>query len=180
MATSESIRIDAQLLAGVQIDQATCFRILREHIPHLVEQHFRAGKLVREEFETKEKWELYEPERKLVLIDRVIDKNHEQTVEYSVTNEGLIVYDKGKYLMLYYSQPDLPQTEFHEIDMPSAYTAGLKFFVAARMRGRHFGQQDESAISFYKEYTAAMDEAERFMNRREHRRKRMPPGRRTV
>ena len=180
MATSESIRIDAQLLAGVQIDQATCFRIIREHIPNLVEQHFRAGKLTKEEFETTEKFETYVPERTLVLIDRVIDKKHEQTVEYSVTNEGIIVFKPGKYLMLYYSQPDLPATESHQIDMPNAYTFALKFFVASRIRGRLFGQQDESAISFYKEYTAAVEQAERFMNRREHRRKRMPPGRRTV
>ena len=180
MATSESIRIDAQLLTGVNIDQATCMHLLMEHIPNLVEEHFRAGKLVREEFETTEKWQLYTPKRTLVLVDRVINRHHEQTVEYSVTNEGIIVYDKGKYLMLYYSQPDLPQSEFHKIDMPNAYTSALKFFIAARIRGRMFGQQDESAISFYKEYTAAIDKAEGFMNRREHRRKRMPPGRRTV
>ena len=180
MATSESIRIDAQLLAGVKMDEATTFHILREHIPNMVDEHFRAGKLTVEHFEIKDKWEVYKPERSLVMVDRMINEHMVQTIEYTVTNDGITMYDPGKYTLIYYSQPDLPQTEFHEIDLPRLFAAALKFYVAARYRARLFGQEDDSAVSFYKEYTTAVESAEKFMDRREHRRKRMPPGRRTV
>ncbi len=180
MATSESVRIDAQLLAGVKMDEATTHHILREHIPNLVDQHFRAGKLTIEHFETTDKWEVYVPKKPLVMVDRMINDSLFQTAEYTVTNEGITMYSKGKYTLIYYAQPDLPQTESHEIDIPRPYVSALKFYVAARYRARMFGQQDDSAISFYKEYTNAVKDADKFMDRREHRRKRMPPGRRTV
>lgn len=180
MATSEDVRIDAQLLAGVKMDEATTFHILREFIPNLVNEHFRAGKLMTEHFETTERFEVYKPEKELAMVDRMINEWMFQTAEYNVTNEGIMVFHPGKYTVIYFSQPDLPQTQDHPIDLPRPYTAALKFYVAARYRARLFGQNDDSAISFYKEYTNAVETADKFMDRRDSRRKRMPPGRRTV
>ena len=166
MATSENIRIDAQLLAGVQMDKATVFRLICEQLPIIVGQYFRAGKYIKEHFETTNHYEIYVPKKPLVLIDRMINEHYVQTVDYNTTNDGIVMFKPGKYTLLYFAQPELPQSEFHEIDIPVMYAAAFKFYIAARYRARMFGQTDDSAVSLYKEYTTALETADKAMDRR--------------
>lgn len=180
VGSSEDIRIHAQLLSGLQIEKATCFRWIREEIPVLVSKYFRAGKFIVEELTTTTEYEMYHPEHTLVLLDRMINENDVQVDDYDVINGGVVIYSPGTYKILYFAQPELPETEYDPIDLPLQYVAGLKYFIAARIRARVFGQTDDSAVSFYKEFQGAMEDAARILNRRQHRRKRMPPGRRTL
>lgn len=180
MATSEDVRIQAQLLSSIQIDKTTCYEWIKDQIQNIVNENFRAGKLIIEDFETTEKFEIYKPKKTLVVVDRLVDANGQQTTEFVIQNDGIHVYAPGKYKLLYFAQPEPPETINHQIDLPVPYVNALKFYIAARIRARLFGQSDNDAVSFFKEYSTAIESAEKMMNKRDSRRKRMPPGRRTL
>lgn len=177
MKTSEDIRIGAQLISSIQIDPATCFNWVTNEISDIVANHPRAGKYVREKVTTTEKFEVIEVSRDLVLLDKIIVlPQRVGTTDYELHSGNEITISlPAKYEVRYYAQPDLPQTRTTDIDLPPQYIAAMKYYIAARIRARLFGQADNNAVSFFEEYKTALDAADQSMNQINRRHRRMPP-----
>ena len=180
MATSETIRIQAQLMSSLQIDKATGLNWIKDQVENIASDHFLAAKYVQEKFSTSASYETYIPGRKIVLIDKVLTDQRIITSRYDFHGKELTMFEPGEYILMYYSIPDLPATRDEEIDLPIPYANALKFYVAARIRARLTGQNDPNAVSFYEEYTNAIKEADNAMNQMRRRYKRMPPARRGI
>lgn len=181
MKNTEEIRIQAQLLTGLQIDPVTCYELVSKQLPNIAREYFRAGKYVRERFETSQKHEEYELKREAVRVDRLVYVEQQtSTNSYELYDNTLLVYNPASYEIRYYSVPDIPETRTTEIKMPPAFVSALKFFVAARVRARLFGQADSNAVSFYEEYVKELQEADSSVARIDSRNRRMPPSRRSV
>lgn len=50
MATSETIRIQAQLMSSLQIDKTTCLEWVKDQVENIASDHFLAAKYTQEKF----------------------------------------------------------------------------------------------------------------------------------
>lgn len=180
MSSSENVRIQAQLISSIQIDKTTCFEWIKEQMDNIASEHFRAAKYNIEDFSTKEKFERYTPAKKIVRIDKVLNKHRVLIQDYDLIGGDLLMSYPDDYTLMYYALPDKPATATSEIDMPLPYVNALKFYIAARIRARLTGQGNADAVSFYEEYTKAIQAADLSMMRQNNRYRRMPPARRGV
>lgn len=177
MKTSEDIRIGAQLISSIQIDPTTCFNWVQGEISDIASNHFKAGKYVREAVETTENFEVVTLSKEIILLDKVIrSESRTGTTDFELHNENEITISiPGKYEIRYYAQPPVPQTRTTPIEMPEQYIGAMKFYIAARIRARLFGQADSNAVSFFEEYKNALQDADAAMLQQHRRHRRMPP-----
>ncbi len=177
MKTSEDIRIGAQLISSIQIDPTTCFNWVQGEISDIVSNHFKAGRYVREAVETTENFEVITLSKEIVMLDKVIrSESRTGTTDFELHNENEITISiPGKYEIRYYAQPPIPQTRTTPIEMPEQYIGAMKFYIAARIRARLFGQADSNAVSFFEEYKNALQDADAAMLQQHRRHRRMPP-----
>lgn len=180
MPSSEDIRIAAQLISSLVLDKTTCFIWIKEQINNTAMEHFRAGKYVCEYFQTEKSFEIYEPERYVVRIDKLLDSYGNIVSDYEIHGDCITVASKGEYELRYYALPEEPKTPTDAIDMPLPYVNALKFYIAARIRARIMGQGDSNAVSFYEEYVNSVKNADLYMMRMNSRYRRMPPARRGI
>lgn len=179
--TIDDLRIQAQLLSSLQIDSATAYKWVTDEIESIAAEFFRAGTYTREEFETTEKFEEYTPVRAAVLIDKIINQESRRNVRDWDIHNGIITMSvPGKYELRYYAYPEKPQTVSDDIEMPRPYILPIKFYLAARIRARLFGQNDSNAVSFMTEYNEKMKQADITADMKRNRHNRMPPGRRDI
>lgn len=179
--TINDLRIRAQLISSIQIDKATAYKWASEEILNIAADYFRAGVYTKETFTTTEEFELYEPNRDLLVVDKLIDKTTNRRVtDYEIHNSELTISVPSTYELRYYSYPDVPSTADETIDMPRQYVVPIQFFLAARIRARLFGQNDSNAVSFMTEYTENLKKADITTDVQRNRHNRMPPGRRDL
>ncbi len=178
MSSSENVRIQAQLISSIQIDKTTCFEWIKEQMDNIASEHFRAAKYTIEDFSTQEKYQRYAPAKKIVRIDKVLNKHRILVSDYELIGGDLLMLYPDDYVLMYYAFPEKPATATSEIDMPLPYVNALKFYIAARIRARLTGQGNADAVSFYEEYTNAIQAADLSMIRQNKRYRRMPPARR--
>lgn len=175
MSTSDSIRIEAQLISGIQIEPATSFRWIKEEIKNLVYQNPVIGKKVTEEVRPDKKGSEYTSEKPIVAIDRIIDKSYRKIVDYDLNGDTITFYTTGDYKVQYYTLPDEPKTFTEPLNIPEPYMIALKFYLASRIRARVFGQSDGEATSFYEEYLTAKSNADKYILKRNRSHRRIPP-----
>lgn len=181
MATIKEIRIQAQLLSSIQIDPATAYHWATDEMLNIAAEYPRAGVYTKETVTTTTAFETYMPARKLIKLDKVIELSTGRlTTDFELHREELTISVPGQYEIRYYSYPDIPQTDTEQIDIPRQYVVPLKFYLAARIRARLFGQNDANAVSFIQEYNEKMKKADITTDTVVSRHRRMPPGRRDV
>lgn len=177
--TVDEIRIQAQLLGGIQIDAQTNLIWVKQGINDIVRQFGQsAAQYEQEDYETTENYETYQPQHEIVLIDKVLDRSGGalcRTQEYALHGEELTMYAPGKYQLRYYRMPDMPEVVTDTVALPNQYANALKFYCAARIRARVFGQDDQSAVSMMEEFKNTAKEAATFMRLRDKHTKKMPP-----
>jgi hypothetical protein len=179
--TIDELRIQAQLISSLQIDPSTAYKWATDELLNIAAEYFRAGEYTKEPFQTTESFEDYTPARDLLTIDKIIDKSSgRRCTDYEIHGEVLTISVPGKYELRYYSYPDLPMTATEQIKMPRQYVVPIKFYLAARIRARLFGQNDSNAVSFMSEYTERMKKADITTDTQRNRHNRMPPGRRDL
>lgn len=179
--TPDELRIQAQLICSTPIDKAVAFGWVKDEIQNIASEYFKAGKYVTEKFETKENFEIYETKREMLVLDMlIVDRTRRRTSDFDFHNGVITVSIPDKYEVRYYSYPDAPETEYSEIDMPKQYVMPIKYYLAARIRARLFGQNDANAVSFMTEYMDKLKKADITYNVRKGRHGRMPPGRRDI
>lgn len=177
MKTSEDVRIGAQLISSIQIDPATCFNWVKEEIQNIAYDHYKAAKYVKEKIVTTKKFETVILPDNLLMVDKLIfDRSGVGTTDFELHNGNeLTISLPDTYEVRYYMKPDEPKTKTTEIDMPEQYINAMKYYVAARIRARLFGQADNNAVSFFQEYNTALDNADKSMSQLNRRHRRMPP-----
>lgn len=182
MKTSEDIRIGAQLISSIQIDPATCFNWVTSEISDIASNHFKAGKYVRESVTTTENFEIITLSNDLITIDKIIKaESRTGTTDFEIHNGNEVTISvPGKYEIRYYAKPPIPQTRTTPIEMPEQYIDALKYYIAARIRARLFGQADSNAVSFFEEYKTALENADAALLQKHRRHRRMPPSYRGI
>ena len=177
--TVDEIRIQAQLLGGIQIDAQTNLIWVKQGINDIVRQYGQtASPYAQEDFETADNYGVYEPEHEIVLVDKVLDRGNgvlSRTQEYSLNGEQLTMFYPGQYQLRYYYVPDMPEVVTDSVPLPNQFANALKFYCAARIRARVFGQDDQSAVSMMEEFKNTAKEAATFMRLRDKHTKKMPP-----
>lgn len=179
--TVDTLRIQAQLLCSLQIDPSTAYKWTMDELLNIAAEYPRAGVWTKEKVTTTKQFEEIGLSRDFLMIDKVIDEfTGRMTTDWEVHGDVLTISVPGTYEIRYYSYPDLPQTSSEVIPMERQYVAPLKFYLAARIRARLFGQNDSNAVSFMTEYAERMKKADITTNTKRSRRNRMPPGRRDL
>lgn len=179
--TINDLRIQAQLLSSLQIDPSTAYKWATDELNNIAAEYFRAGVYTKEPFRTTQKFEDYTPARDLLMIDKIVDlATGRRVTDYEIHGDILTISVPGRYELRYYSYPDIPKTATEEIDMPRQYVVPIKFYLAARIRARLFGQNDSNAVSFMTEYNEKMKKADITTDVQRNRHNRMPPGRRDL
>lgn len=179
--TVNDLRIQAQLISSIQIDTSTAFKWATDELLNIVAEYPHAGTYTKEIITTTENFEDYVPERKMLVVDKMIDLGTgRMTTDWEIHGDTITLSVPGRYEMRYYSYPDLPKTDTEVIDMQRQYVDPLKYYLAARIRARLFGQNDINAVSFMTEYTEKMKKADVITMHKRNRHNRMPPGRRDL
>ena len=178
--TSDKLRIDAQLLTGLQIEEVTAFRWVKDAMRYIVRNHFLAAPITTITFHsegTDEDPSVYEFEKELIMFERMTKHKMRRAINqpyYIVTPEGIEFYHKGDFDVTFRYMPDDPATVTTPIPIPDRYAEAIKFYVAARIRSRIYGQGDTDAQGFDQMFYAALDEADATTDRSNKRFRQMP------
>lgn len=173
--TSEELRIAAQTISGLTLDSVTSFNWVKSAISDIArDYHTAAPYATPETTTTTTENQVYTLQKELILLDKVISDNC-LTNELELHRNVITFYNPGTYEIRYYCAPTVPAANTEAIDLPGPFAEAIKFLLASKIRARLFGQGDSNAVSFFQEYTAALEKANAFMNRRNSRRRRMPP-----
>lgn len=175
------LRISAQTISGIQLNEVTSFNWVKDAIREIVTKYYKAGKKVTDTFSNASEGQKYYFTKELVMLTGVKDaagSGVSPNYGYSVDSDNSIEFkDNGSYQVAYYSMPSMPSTSTEQLPIPAAYQDCIPFFLASKIRARLFGQTDSDAVSFYQQFREAMDEANSAINRQASRGRRMPPRR---
>lgn len=176
--TPNDIRIDAQVMSGMKIDNNTNLIWIKDAIIDIATKHPFIMPREVEEVKTDKEYTSFALAYEPVLMDKVLRNKPSRCYDSRWEMDGkqkILLYAKGDYTIIYHRLPDLPETADSEIDLPTPFLSALKFYSAARLRARIAGQDDNSATSFMNEYTSALRTAVASSQRLTKRHRRMPP-----
>lgn len=176
--TPNDVRIDAQVMSGMKIDNTTCLLWVRDAILDIATKHPNIMPRQVDNVTIENDYDSFALTYEPVLIDKVIRNKPAKVIDTRWEMDGrknILIYNKGDYTIIYHRIPTTPELETNEIDLPTPFLTALKFYVAARLRARIAGQDDNSAVSFMNEYSTALREAVAASQRLTKRHRRMPP-----
>ena len=176
--TSEDIRIDAQLLCGFTIDSAVAFKWVKDAAKYVLRLHPLAATKKTVEVSFNEDKQTYQIEEELARIENITLKDERypiRQIAFDCDELGNITFwYKGDYVITYRYVPVMPQTASGDLPMPDKYAEPIKYYVAARMRGRVYGQGDSDAQNYDMLFLQYENDADISMNRTNKRHRRMP------
>lgn len=152
--TSKEIRIDAQLMTGLQIEEVTGFMWIKDAIKYIVRNHPESAPKKTVEFEsqgTMEDGDVYEFDSELIRLEKVTRHNSRRVINqpyYECENDKITFYHKGDFDITYRYMPAAPQTVDDTIPIPDRYAELIKYYVASRIRARIYGQGDPDAQTY--------------------------------
>lgn len=179
--TANDVRIDAQLLTGMEIDQRTSFIWVKSAMDDIIRDYpATAAKYYIETITLDEAYSSHELEHYVTSMDKLICKTGNVR---SLVDEGMFEFhdntisfvDRGEYEIRYFGDPEPPKTYSEEIDMPGRFVDCIKYYVAGRITARLLGRDDTGAITFFDDYDKAKTAADNFMRKRMQRTRKMPP-----
>ena len=176
--TSEEIRVDAQLLTGFQINDVTNFLWVKDAARNVARSHPLAAPKRTVDVEITTRGDTYQIEDELVRIENIVREGDRFPIaqhSYECDENGNIVFwHAGKYKVTYRYVPEMPATKTQQLPLPDRYSECIKYYVAARMRGRIYGQGDSDAQSYDALFWQYVSDADVTMERTNKRHRRMP------
>ena len=176
--TSNEIRVDTQLLTGLQIESITGFVWVKDAVNYIVRTHPLAAPIKTVEYisnGTSEEGATYTFEEELVQLDKITKHKLRRplaTPYYECDQNGVTFYHSGDFDITYRYVPASPQTVDDELPIPDRYAEPIKYYLAARMRSRIYGQGDPDSQIYdqlFWNHLSDMDAATDLANRRYRR-----------
>lgn len=162
--TCDEIRIDAQLLTGMQIDSVTAFLWVKDAIRNIVREHPYAATKETITINIENIGDTYQLEHELVRLEKVTPHGSRSPVSpnYYTCDElgNMQFFCAGDIDITYRYLPDMPQTVTDDIPIPNKYAEYIKYYVSARIRGRIYGQADADAQTYDTLFAQYLDNAD--------------------
>lgn len=177
---ANDIRIKAQITSGLQLDETTSFKWVKDAIADIVNTYYKAGKKVTDTIEAgvNQSYSLSKEAVRIIDVRRSSGARVSPNFGYEYDSDNTIEFsDSDTYKVTYYSQPTLPGAVTDEIPIPSKFQDCIEYYLAAKIRARLFGQSDNNAVSFMQQYYESLLSANESINRVGSRGRRMPPRR---
>lgn len=174
----DEMRIRSQITSGLTINSVTALKWVCEAIEDICYQHEAAGKHRDETASVAgTSYTITKPLLKLLEISNADVDITNDFSKYELNNDNTITFSEpGTYTIKYISLPDMPSTVNAEIPLPHQFIPCLEYYLAFKIRGRLFGQNDANAVSFYQLYRSGMENAN-ISNWRQRVKRRIPPRR---
>lgn len=173
--TCDELRLDAQLMCGLKISDVTSLRWVNEATENIVRNHPLAApkKIVTV---TVADGGTYHIAEELIRLESVSEGNSVvSSMRYSCDEQGNMIFrDAGTYLVAYRYMPAMPTNKTANVVIPEVYAAPIQFFIAAKIRGRVFGQNDGDASSYKMQFDMALSNADNTMSRTNRRHRTIP------
>lgn len=178
--TSENIRVDAQLLTGLQINAITARTWVFDAVKYIAREYPSSCPYDTIEINNTEKNGSYELENEVTRIEKVTKKDSNTPLgmeDYVVDDDGVItLYRPGEYEITYRYVPDMSGlTESSQLPLPDIFCEPIKYYIGSKIRGRIFGQGDSDAQAFDTMFNDYLKRASGIVTRRSRRHRRMPP-----
>jgi hypothetical protein len=177
---ANNIRIDAQTISGIQLNETTSFNWVMDAIREIVTKHYKAGQKITDTIDAVggQKHNLTKELVKLIDVKNSAGLPVSPNFGYTVDSDNTIEFkDSGIYTVTYYSMPAMPPTPNEQLPIPPVYQDCIQYCLASKIRARLFGQTDNDAVSFMQQFQNALTEANNAVNNQASRRRRMPPRR---
>lgn len=182
--TSDEIRVDAQLLCGFQINEITAFMWVKDAAKNIIRDHPLAApkKTVEVTITNADKNnrapQIYQIQEELVRLETIYRKGERRNIDttiYDCDETGNIkFYENGTYEVEYRYVPTMPEGREDNLPLADRYAEYIKYYLAARQRGRIYGQQDAEVQGYDNLFWEYIADADMAMNRTNNRHRRMP------
>lgn len=176
--TCDQIRIDAQLLSGSKIETATSFIWCKDAIAYIVRHYPLSAPIKTVEVDIAEDGGTYQITDELVRLEKVTGGESTRPLtqtSFDCDEVGLIkFYNAGHYYINYRYVPAMPDSTSSQILIPERYSEPIKYYLAAKIRGRVFGQADNDCQSYEALYLNYLENADATMKQTNKRHRRMP------
>lgn len=178
--TSNEIRIDAQLLTGLQIESVTAFTWIKDAIRFIVRKHPLAAPKKSVQFTSNGKYDQgdsYVFPEELIQLDKVTKKNRRRPIAspyFTCEQNEITFFHSGDFDITYRYMPDDPQTVDSDIPLPDRYAEPIKYYLAARIRARIYGQGDPDSQGYEQLFWTHLDEMDAATDLANRRYRRMP------
>ncbi len=178
--TSNEIRIDAQLLTGLQIESITGFNWVKDAVNYIVRKHPLAAPKKTVAFQsvgTYENGDTYSFEEELIQLDKVTKHNSRRPIDtryFDCDESGVTFYHKGDFEITYRYMPEAPQTVDSVLPIPDRYAETIKYYLASRMRSRIYGQGDPDSQVYDQLFWSHLDDMDAATDLANRRYRRMP------
>lgn len=180
--TVEEIRIKAQLTTGIPIDSAVGLKWAAEAIEDICKSNENAGNKTIETVLISSAPADYLLKKTLLKIMDIKEINKGYYLAsnsdiYTVNNDNTITFaESGNYEITYMALPTLPVNTTDAIPLPYFFALCVEYYLAYKIRGRMFGQDDSNTVAFWQQYMSAKEDAE-LARRKQKKKRRIPPGR---
>lgn len=178
--TSNEIRVDAQLLTGLQIESITGFVWVKDAVNYIVRKHPLAAPKKTVEYTsngTSESGATYEFDEELIQLEKITRHNSRRPISppyYECDQDGVTFYHKGDFDISYRYMPDAPQTVDSALPIPDRYAEVIKYYLASRMRSRIYGHGDPDSQVYDQLFWSHLDEMDAATELANKRYRRMP------
>lgn len=177
---SNEIRVDAQLLTGLQIESITGFKWIKDAVRFIVRKHPLAApqKMVTmTSVGDDEIGDTHTFDEELIRLEKVTKHNRRRPINnpyFTCDQDGITFYHKGDFDVTYRYMPEDPQTVDDALPIPDRYAEPIKYYVAARIRSRIYGQGDPDAQVYDQLFWSHLDEMDSATDQATRRWRRMP------
>ena len=178
--TSENIRVDAQLMTGLQINAVTARTWVFDAVKYIARHYPLACPKKTVTFTAVVPHDEYQIEDELVRIDKICESGEFRPITakfYEADELGNISFAAmGTYDITYRYVPDLESlNESSQLPIPDRFAEAIKYYVSARIRGRIFGQGDSDAQNYDALFGQYVMDANITMQGTNRRQRRLPP-----
>lgn len=178
--TSNEIRVDAQLLTGLQIESITGFIWVKDAVRYIVRKHPLAAPKKTVEYTsdgTYENGSTYSFPEELIQFEKVTKHGSRRPIAnpyYECEQEGITFFHKGDFDITYRYMPADPQTVDSDLPIPDRYAEPIKYYLASRMRSRIYGQGDPDSQVYDQLFWSHLDDMDASTDLGNRRYRRMP------
>ena len=178
--TSNEIRVDAQLLTGLQIESITGFIWVKDAIKYIIRTHPLSAPIKTIEFEsngTEKEGDTCTISEEVIQFNKIAKHGKRRPIAtpyYEFGQNDVTFYHSGNFDITYRYMPDVPQTVDSEVPLPDRYAEPIKFYLAAKMRARIYGQGDPDAQNYDQLFWSTLDDMDAATDLVSRRYRRMP------
>lgn len=175
----DEVRINAQTTVGISIDSTVARLWVIEAIKDICNHHAEAGARTSESVTVSTEgteYTILHTLLKLVSVEDTEDSSvlSGNTARYVLNDDNTITFKKtGAYEINYLSMPTMPSTTSEEIPLPQLFVPCIEYYLAYKIRGRLYGENDATTTAYYERYVGMRDESD-VLRQRAKVKKRVP------